>query len=203
MASVKEPRFFNLDSKYGTEWEWYHSLFDHCQAPKATGEASVTYYLTNEYPDSLPRLFHHYPQAKIVLCVRHPLRRIESAWKQAMSTRHHMPRDFNDAVRNYYNLIEGSLYWAPMEECLRYTNRDNIHLLFFEEFCEDPRAVLDRLLKFLDVDPESLPESTTHVKQNVSSAKRVDSRVKWWLFQNAATQQLKPWLPRSIKRFAG
>lgn len=199
MPPQKEPRFFCNEENYGRGLEWYRSIFAGANGERAIGEASASYCMTRSRPEALPRLFHHLPQVKILFCVRHPLERIESAWKQALTTRHPMPWSFVEAVKRYPLLLEGSFYWEPIEKCLRFTDQGQIHVIFFEDLVAEPTETLRRCMEFLEVAPDALPVGAWRA-ENRSAEKRVTPRFLWPLMRADVRGPIRRVVPTWIRR---
>ncbi len=121
--------------------------------------------------------------------VRHPLRRIESAWAQLLSV-----GDANRFIgfeRTLYEtetLIDASLYWKQLSEYRRYFPDEQIKIGVFEEFVTDERAELRACLEFLGIEPcadiyveddEARNESVGKRQRLVAAdAVRVDARLR-------------------------
>ena len=52
------------------------------------GDGSTHYSMCGRFPGTAERVHRFNPQAKIIYIVRHPIRRIESAWPQLLSVYH-------------------------------------------------------------------------------------------------------------------
>ncbi len=151
MPEAKEPAFFSFDEVYARGWSWYTSLFEMGRGHRAIGEATPNY---SHELRAVPRIAQHLPDARLIYIVRHPLRCIESAFKQCLYTQHPMPTQFRRAVREYKKLVNGSRYWRNLQAYREHYSDERILLLFFEDFVADPQATLHRCFAFLDIDTE-------------------------------------------------
>ena len=148
--------------------QWYLGLFKDSADLPARGDGSPYYSMCGLYPGTAQRIHEFNADARIIYMVRHPLRRIESAWVNLLSV-----GDFNavsDAGSSPFTLtdkqmgfdhtlyktevlIDPSLYWNQLSEYRRYFPDEQIRIGFFEEFIADEGAELRACLSFLGVDP--------------------------------------------------
>ena len=152
MCRPKEPNFFCHDENYARGWEWYERFFREHEGAGAVGDVSPVYSHTSLYPETPARIARDLPEARLVYVVRHPLRRIQSAYLQGLHTNQPMPREFRRAVREYGRLLEGSLYWKCISDYLQHFPREQLTLLFFEDFRADPGLFMERLFRLIGVD---------------------------------------------------
>ena len=191
---MKEPWFLSHDDRFeGLGWDWYNSLFLPGSEMAAVGEASSCYCVTRLYPNALRRLGNYFPDARLIYCVREPYARIESAWKQCLSTRHPMPREFSAAVQTYPPLLEGSRYGESLRAYLDVFPRKHMHIVLFDELAREPLKAYARCLEFLGVDPTFSPNDIREAK-NRSTNKSIDTRAYRVLKQS--------WLGRLGRRVA-
>ena len=198
MPEEKEPNFFASDDKY-SEAE-YRALFNGSDSYTAVGEASVAYSLVERNPGAPERIAERVPSARLLYIVRHPLRRIESAWLHHSRLDADVSSDFPKAVRTFPPLLEGTRYMRNLD-CYRRNFPDKrIHVLFLEDFAEDAPAVLERCDRFLGVNPNARSHSEL-AKENVSSQKeRLHPLIHqiheadWW-------QRVRAIVPPRLRRF--
>lgn len=176
LTSVKEPNFFCPSSTNYQNWSWYYSLFKNGIGKKALGEASVAYSLVERNPATPELIAKHLPHVRLIYIIRHPLRRIESAWLHHICMKNPVPREFGQAVREFRPLIEGTLYARNLSEYRRYFPDEQILVLFLEEFQENPQQVLAQCDRFLGVDPETRRASIS-TPQNVSAQRAIESEL--------------------------
>jgi len=169
----KELRFFSHDINYAKGYDWYESRFAAAGDASRSGEASPCYSETHIFRETPARIAKHLPEARLIYILRHPVRRIESAWRQGLHTRHPMPTSFDRAVREYPHLLGTSRYWTHLNAFRRHFADDQIRLLFLEDLRQDPRALLRECCEFLDVDPDHDFEDPRR-RRNVGSDKRMD-----------------------------
>lgn len=199
MATPKEPRFFCNDEAYARGWSWYESLFADAGNAKAIGEASPSYCMIKMFPNALPRIAKHLPEAKIIYVVRHPLDRIESTWLQCLHTGHPMPRSFRRAVRKYAPIVESSMYWQTLSAYRKIFPDERIAVLFFEDFKDNPKLFLRDCFRFLGIDENyDLPD--TVARKNVSAEHIMPGQLLWMMRRNPFWERIIRVIPQQAKR---
>ena len=149
--------------------------------PSPIGEGSTSYSLTGVYPNVVPRIMEHLPDARIIYIVRNPVARVESGWMQLR----HMgsptaPRSFDRFVRMRPNAVDGSSYWRQISQYRRHIPDERILVLFFEDFKKDADGTLDKCFRFLGVDPTvTIPDLA--VPRNVYSEHYQDRMLVGWV----------------------
>jgi hypothetical protein len=208
MAEIKEPRFFT-DENYSQKWEWYESLFNSIsRKTKVIGEASVSYSETHIWPCVPKRIKTIFPSAKIIYIVRNPITRLESCWKQALSTGHWqqkyyseklMSLDFNKAVLEYPHFLGTCKYWEHLSAYRKYFTDEDILVLTFEDFVEDQLDILKRCYGFLEVD-ESYINNVEVTKKNAGNKKRM-TRPSIGKIKSFLNDEITNFIPEKIKSF--
>lgn len=163
MSPVKEPHYFAVSRKktaapprmHGVtvSREQYQSLFSEANGEKAIGEASTGYLMS---PVAAQRIKAEIPAAKIIVLLRNPADRAFSGYM--MKTRNSRENEsITDAFQRGKAYVENSFY---AENLTRYFNvfpRDQIGVFIFEEFKEDPQAVMKKIYRFIGVNDEFTP----------------------------------------------
>ncbi|HRY28576.1 MAG TPA: sulfotransferase [Elusimicrobiota bacterium] len=150
----REIHFFSSDKRYKKGWDWYLRQFPDVRGKKAIGEVSHSLSDVKAYPEAVPRILKHVPDARFIYLVRHPLERIESTWMQLRVNPGERDRPvppFNRAVREVRSLVSASLYWFQISAYRRHFPDDRILVLFLEDIKADPGAALRRCFRFLGV----------------------------------------------------
>ena len=130
--------------------DWYKALFVNAGSGVIFGEGSTYYSMCDKFPGTAARIRDFDPDSRIIYMVRHPLRRIESAWYQLLSTRELSGlQSFGEAVRRSDDLIEPTLYWKQLSAYREYFPDDQIQVVLFEEFVRDEPEIVHRCLRFL------------------------------------------------------
>lgn len=181
MCTPKEPAFFSREEIYQKGLAWYESLFEPGRDKKLRGEGTTGY--TGSLSDVVAssRIAQHLPDARLIYCVRHPVRRIESIWMDyasygAFGSRQggtvRIFRDFCRSVRANPAFVDTSCYWARLSVYRdRFPDRQ-IHVVFLEDLEAQPKTVLSGCFRFLGGDPGlEIPDAERRL--NVSSKKSV------------------------------
>ena len=154
----KEPHFFSYDENYARGIGWYASLFATCAGARAIGDASTSYSRIRAHPVVVDRLRYHLVKAKFVYMVRHPLRRMESAYVEHVSTSHRpIYRSINDAVRRERMIVDSSRYWEVVQEYWRHFGESSVKIVLFEDYIERQEDVFRDVCSFIGVDASYKP----------------------------------------------
>ncbi|MFG0316612.1 MAG: sulfotransferase family protein [Planctomycetota bacterium JB042] len=170
----KELDFFSYDGVYAKGIEWYASRFRDGAGRKAVGEGSPNYAKRRKNPRAAERIARHLPDARLLYIVRHPLRRMESAWLHARRAGHRSAGSFGETVRTFPEYVDTSDYEAQLEAFAAYRDRGRLRVLFFEEFRSAPGDVLREAFRFLGVD-DSVEVPADDSPTNPSLGRRVDA----------------------------
>lgn len=225
LSERKEVHFFSFDQNFQKGVAWYHRWFADGSEAKQRGECSTTYALSRVFPEAAARIAAYNPDMKILYMVRDPMRRIPSAWQQLrrfgpcpqirLNGLRPIPdamwvdNSFDRALREQSDvLVSSSNYLQELEVYRAFFPEDQIQVLLFEDFVEDPMATLRRAFLFLEVDPDvHLQEKEAHI--NAYGAARVprpmlrrfwaDERRRQWC---GALGDLVPWrLRHAVSRY--
>jgi hypothetical protein len=190
MTTPKEPHYFSRPDFHARGIKWYESLFEGAGDATAIGEGSASYASCLFGQIASERIFEALPNARLIYCVRHPLRRIESAWVHVRCRPKFTPADIACGIRPVpadfevgilrsefaKELIGTSLYWRQINLFRRFFPDTRIHIVFFEDFVRDPRESVRDCLRFLGADDTLMPSgSPTHL--NESEKKKVPTRI--------------------------
>jgi len=159
VSSVKEPHFFLYDSRYNQGLSYLTKQFKHYNNEKIKGEWSNLYLYSKE---AALRIRKHNPDAKIIMCLRNP---IERAYSQYLNRKYNasiMPlysfKYIVDHEEKYHYLAYG-LYAKHLRYYQSLFPKENIHVMLYEEMTRNPREEFKRLLAFLDVEDNFIPQS--------------------------------------------
>jgi hypothetical protein len=173
MASLKETHFFDDEERdwNSPDYGALHAYFAG-QDDRLRGEATpVTMY----WRPAVRRLHAYNPDIKLVILLRDPVTRAFSNWRHEYARRREtLP--FSEAIRGgrsrvrdeiatgglhrYFAYVERSLYGDQLSYLSEHFPKRNIHCEIYEEFFQDRAAGLERIAKFLGVDPfpENIPD---------------------------------------------
>ena len=171
MSSDKEPNYFSdeelqqQDMYYGKSRvetiDIYHSLFDKHLESKVKGEASVSYLFYKKVPKKIKE---YNPDAKIIIMLRNPCHRAFSHY--LMDRRLGLVYDsFEDVIDKksnhknanlfYQQYIQVGQYASQVKSYLECFDRNNILFIEYEDFRKNISHVMNRVYKFLNVEPSS------------------------------------------------
>ena len=153
-SAGREIRFFAIDELYARGIEWYLEFFRGSEHSVARGECSNHYTECDTWPNASRRIADCLPEARLIYAVREPLDRIRSFWMELRShggeTVHH---SFSTALRsNQGRLIGSSDYRRQLSHYLTWCPRERIHVMFFEDFKNQPAAEIRKCWEFLGLD---------------------------------------------------
>jgi len=193
----KEIRFF--DRYYTRGLSWYETFFcppEQADKYRAIGEISTQYYSCGECPE---RIFHVFPQIKMIIMLRHPVSRAYSHYGFVVQRRN-FRGTFEEFLATRYRALEKGFYSRYLKRYLHYFDRNQILALLFEEIFVDIFKTKKVLSDFLEIDVNKFPSLDTSNKVNASSVP------KYQLLSGLATKagrQLRRWNLEPIVDFAG
>lgn len=177
MPAFKEPHFFAEDipaRRQITSMESYESLFPHtCRQYRRQGEASV-FYLFSEV--ALGRIKEFNPDAQIIIMLRNPVDMALSYHSQLLFTGAEDISDFATAWESQDRRSDGGAIPAgcktpkllqyrmvislgsQVERALEHFSREQIEVIFFDDFVRDPHNEYEKLLTFLGVQSDGRKE---------------------------------------------
>ncbi len=149
----KEINFFNHHYEYG--YDWYEQRFR--PGPWANTEFSVLYFHDRNVPERLNR---YNPRARLILCLRNPVDRSLSQYRHEIrfGRAPHRLDGFWDAVKRNPSYLEQGMYATHLERWLEHVPRSRIHVVDYEDVVERPEDVIRGVFRFINVDPDFLPE---------------------------------------------
>lgn len=155
----KEPHFFSYDHLYKLGWKSYLKLYGHCEHQKAIGDASTSYSRIRYHPGTVDRIKEHVPRARIIYMVRHPLKRMESAYvEHACTIDSRAFPSINEAVKQQPTVIlDSSRYWEVFDAYRKKFEESKIKVVWFEEYVKDTIAVFQDVCRFLEIDDAVVP----------------------------------------------
>jgi hypothetical protein len=190
----KEPHFFIRDNRgadhvsqsqqFGTDEAGYERLFEAAEAGQLCGEGSQMY-ATPQFEELVSqRLYENNPAMRLIFCVRNPLKRIESSYREF----HHSgakfamnaPFGIGTALQKLPALLDDSHYWLRLQPFRKYFCDDQILVVFLEDLQKDALHELARCYHFLGVDT-NFRNPSVGARLNSREEKRYDSRLLRYL----------------------
>lgn len=170
-AVVKETFF--LDRLFERGWEWYWKEFFPPTAEPAgcRGEIAPTVF---DHPQAPARLLRHNPKARIIVCVRDPVKRSLSLYQHYHATSR-VGDDFSAALRRRPEILDASRYRLHIERWVAAFGAERVLLVPHSAVDADPLGTVNAIYAFLQLPPvEALPEE---VRDRYGAA--VVPRVRW------------------------
>lgn len=180
----------------------YLRLFGNVRNEKAIGEASNSYLL---YPRAPEEIHKTYPEARILMMLRHPAERAYSQYIMNLRLGKTLETDFLKEVQadneldirgwgaNHQYLYIGK-YHDQVKRYLDLFPRDQILICFYEDYRKDAADVMRKIYQFLEVDPTF--KADTERQLNTSSVPK-HGKLNYWLNQSGLISWAKRVLPRS------
>ncbi|MEX0671144.1 MAG: sulfotransferase [Pirellulales bacterium] len=160
MTRQKESNFFLWNYKQG--WEWYRDQFSGSVPQQLRGDGSVFYSATEWERTASRRIAAANPRVKLVWIARHPLKRLESSYREAHHSGHyfhfHAPYSIGEYLRQTSAAIDDTRYWSRLNHYRDLLPDSQFHVLFLEDLMANREAELGRLFAFLGVS-QTLPRS--------------------------------------------
>ena len=189
LPAKKEPSFFSYAdrsfdykgpgalrhyNKFTLDAAAYQELFSACPESSVTGEASVMYL----YCIQAPQKAHQWiPQAQLFVILRHPVERAYSQFLHLRQEGMEPLTNFQDAFRAseeraaarwrpWFYYKQRGFYGAHIMRWLEYFPREQLMILFYEDWMTNPAEMLNAIWQRLGLNTISTPKIT---KENVSS----------------------------------
>jgi hypothetical protein len=197
-GSMREKRFGGLVSN----WFDYLKLFQNANREKAIGEASVCYLWSRTAARNIASTTSN---PKIIMVLRNPVDRAFSQYKQAV-TNGLVGSSFREQVRRSLNrktdklellnpFLEFGLYHEQVKRFTELFPAQNLRVYLYEEYRQAPAETLADVFRFLEVDPQFLPDlSKKHLQTRMPRFVWVSHKLK----QHGAWSRLKGAVPATL-----
>lgn len=149
----KEAHFFTRFYDKGIDW--YVSLFEHCPDRAVIGEYTPGYMRNRKAAE---RLHKHFPNVKLIACLRNPLDRLVSKYN-ADYVSGKIYADIDEFVDNFK--LDALLYYSHLSRFLELFPSKNILVLIYDDIAKDPAAFIQNIYRFLGVDDSFVPEAAS------------------------------------------
>ena len=155
LSSEKEIHFFSQFYEYG--FQWYERYFNDASSSDQTslfGEFSTSYFSDLDAP---ARIKQAYPNTKLLLMLRDPVERLISNHKHEIRIGHFTGPDFSveAGIKNNPSYIHQGLYGTHLKRWYEYFDKEQIHIVFFDEVKSNPQLVEQELYKFLAIEQQT------------------------------------------------
>lgn len=164
----REVRYFDRERHFRLGTDWYADWFAEADGARMVGEKGADYLWVSQrrvgdhLPD-IPRRMHRLlPDARLIAILRDPVDRAISSARHYLRLGKVPPRFTIDsllvgrhrAVGERLGLIQRGQYLPALQAYLRHYDRSRLLVLIYEEdVAGDPHAALERVCRFVGVDP--------------------------------------------------
>lgn len=173
MCSEKGSNYFGYEDALNWKWddegkapalrhfqartfEEYQALFDGVTDEIAIGEASPQYL---RCPTAAQRIHDCLPHVKLVASLRNPADRAFSGF--LMRTRRGEPvRSIAEELTPEASHVREGLYYKRLKRYFDLFPKEQIKIIIFEEFKQNPAATVSELFEFIGVDPNFSPDTS-------------------------------------------
>jgi hypothetical protein len=177
-SKPKETHFFNRHYEEG--FVFYANCFSHCAKGQLKGEYTPGYY---QWQECAERIGTQYPNAKLLICLRAPLERLVSAYHYAYS-RGKTGKHIDSFIQNYD--LSVLRYYENLHHFRYYFSDKQIKVMLHEDIKADPKAFIQDIYQFLNVDashePQSLYERRNVTVKNTARVRPIN-RILWSIEQ--------------------
>lgn len=169
LSHVKGPKFFNVD--FGRNliktWDEYKALFEGSESYEAVGEATAEYLCSRE---AVPGILAFNPEAKFIVMIRNPVDMFHSLYYQfkyysyiedanspreawELQVKRRRGESLPESCDNPELLQYGSFcsLGEQLERLYSFVSREQVHVIFFDDFTSNTKKVYNETLSFLEV----------------------------------------------------
>lgn len=149
-------QYFNL--RYMRQWLWYLRQMPCSQPGQLTVENSAQYFTSVEAPH---RMYRYNPDMKLIVTVRHPIKRLESEFAQMTvgrpqflfggTVKENIIDPLSGEINDKKTLVSKSVYIKYLNLWLEYFSAKQIHIVDGDEFAKNPLKELHEIERFLGV----------------------------------------------------
>jgi hypothetical protein len=190
LSKLKEPNYFAPHAIQGKisdaikDKKEYLRLFENASEYVAIGEASPSYLWD---PDS-PKLIHQtVPHARIIMILRDPIERAYSSYLMTVKYSGTKESFYDQLMRDYKRqakvfgispqYVELGLYYEQVKRYFDIIGREQVKVIIFEEFVQNPEQTVNEVLAFLGVN-----HTVTAIREQYNASSVPRSPLTVWLF---------------------
>jgi hypothetical protein len=159
VADVKETNFFSWGHTIRSLAD-YRTHFAGAENGQAVGEITTSYLY---WEGAAERVANTLPDVRLVVSLRNPMDQVYSHYwhlrrQNFHQDEHPRPESFEKALEMYpEKLLRPARYAEHLERWLSLFDREQLHLIFYDDIQSAPERVLGDLYAFLGVDPSVRP----------------------------------------------
>ncbi|MEZ5334867.1 MAG: sulfotransferase [Methanolobus sp.] len=172
IATPPKDSIHYFDMYYSKNRDWYMQHFSDAGSEQKLFDPTPSYIRS---PLAPKRIYKENPDAKIILCMRHPIERAFSHyWHEKKKEKYNF--EFNEVLSNYdlfSSWIEPGFYAEHIEKYLNFFPHKQILCQKFDYLNENPRGFLKELLDFIGVESNFEP-TVLNKKVNAAGIKKGD-----------------------------
>jgi hypothetical protein len=204
VADVKETKFFSWGHTIRT-LEDYRAHFADVDEEAAVGEITTSYLY---WDGTVDRVQDVLPEAQLFVSLRNPMDQVYSHYWHLRRQNFHQdeqprPDSFEQALEMYpEKLLRPARYAEHLERWLSRFDRDQMHVLLYDDIQARPAAAVQSLYDFLGVDPSVRPPQLAtndkSVRRGTSPRNSVFERLYTGLYDGLTQYVYHP-----VKRWVG
>lgn len=163
---------------------WYESLFSLNEESEYCADFSNLYcQMDNKGWDNVRKTAKN---VKVIYTLRNPLDRLWSHYKFHMKWVKREDEALDVGFEHFKNLLNKDFFWANAEYVKNYTllkenlKDDELMILYFEDFREDPIKMLSKVQKFLGIE-EIIPNNEV-LEKKINKTKEFDIPAEWMAY---------------------
>ena len=172
--------FFDNDNIYKNGIEWYESIFTPKNDEPIIGQTSADCAFN---PGSIARIKKHYPDAKLIFIVRHPIDRSYSLyWHQIRMGRENLSfekvieKESSRIKKDYYHFkmysyITRSRYKRQFDKIFNHYSEDQVLIVPFELCIKNELAFLNLIFGFIGADKITSLDDLNFEKKRTNPAR--------------------------------
>ena len=214
LSLFKEPHFFDNLNNFKNGKEWYlNNYYKNLNSFNALGEFTPTYLASKNAPERILNFFGN--KMKFIVMLRNPIDRAYShflhtkrdshetlTFVQALENENKRLDEINDN-QNFisflrYSYVYQSKYYMHIKNYLKFFNIDQFHFVKFDDFVNNRKPTLNKILKFLEVSTNE--ELDINVYSNKASIARFKSLKSLMKKDNLVKRILKLMIPSLVVR---
>lgn len=171
----KELHFFDREKNYKKGIGCYKNLFSKCKKNKIKGEFTPRYLYK---PKCAKRINKHFPNTKIIVCLRDPVKRAYSHYKYSLAVKGRMSiyKNFSEAIKKDTEMVERGFYYKQLKRYYDKFPENKILVTFFKNLKNNPESFIKKVYSFLNIDPNFVPKEI-HKKENTSKEKSYEYKI--------------------------
>lgn len=155
----KETHFF--DREYDKGFSYYSGLFTGVENSVATGEFTPDYLYS---PEAMERIALHCPNAKLIILLRKPAERTQSALRLLQTHGRMRHTTLEAAIKEAPWILEQSLYSKQVKRVFDLFPRQNVCIRLYDDIPQTPLDLYRGICRFIKIDEGFIPSNIRAVR---------------------------------------